>query len=218
VADIHASKQSLPYQENDNPLLSGAMKLPRFKERIVTGWQRFSSGLWRLPKGDIYDAYCADQFPKLKTFVEGGHLLTTMGMALLTGAEEASCHVLLPEGSIEVPTKPYSHEGRIGKFKGKSLILGPKITFVSEDAPVSDWQKILRAQYAHGGYFACQPNYSEFLLSLEDHKKMTNEIAAIKSEQVGELLKLSKVEMEKLLDSALAKTETAGLATAMSVV
>jgi len=73
VADIQASNKSLSHQESDNPLLSCAIKLPEFKERIVTGWQRFSSGLWRVPKGDIYGAYCADQFPKLKTFVEGGH-------------------------------------------------------------------------------------------------------------------------------------------------
>lgn len=201
MADIHASKQSPAHQENENPLLSGAIKLPEFKDRIVTGWRRFSSGHWRVPEGDIYSAYCAHQFPKLNSFVEGGHLFTTTGITLLGGAEEASCHILLPAGSVEVPKKPYSHEGQIGKFKGKSWILGPLTTFVSEDPPVSEWQKILRAQYADGGYFANQPNYSEFLLSLDDEKMTENKEAAIKSEHAGEFLNLSKAAMVKLLDS-----------------
>lgn len=199
---IHASRQSVTHQETENPLLSGAIKLPEFKERLVTGWRRFSSGLWRVPEGDICAAYCGDQFPKLRTFVEGGQLYTTMGMLFLGKGVEAHCHPLLPVGSVEVPTKPYSSEGKVGKFRGKTWTLGPQVTFVSEDPPVAEWQNILRAQYGLGGYFANQPNYSEFLLSLDDEKVTENEEAAIKREQAGDFLNPSKAEMVKLLDSS----------------
>jgi hypothetical protein len=33
--------------------------MPTFPERIVVHWRRFSSGLWRVPEGDIQAAYCA---------------------------------------------------------------------------------------------------------------------------------------------------------------
>ena len=157
MADIQASRQNVTHQENENPLLTSAIKPPEFKERIVTDWRRFADGLWRVPEGDIAAAYCGNQFPKLKTFVEGGKLFTTMGLAFLGIGVEATCHPLLPAGSVEVPKKEYSHEGEVGTFKGKSWTLGPKVIFVSEDPPVADWQKILRAQYADGGCFASQP-------------------------------------------------------------
>jgi hypothetical protein len=201
VADIHSSRQTSANQENDNPLLSSGIKLPKFEERITTRWQRFSSGLWRVPEGDITAAYCGDQFPRLKTFVHSDQLYTNMGMAFLGGGVDATCHPLLPSGTVDIGTKPYSSEGKVGTFRGKSWMLGPKVIFVSEDPPVADWQKILRAQYADGGYFASQPSYAEFLLSLAG-KKTENEKIAFKCEQKGQLLKFSKAEMSELLDSA----------------
>src|SRR5271156_3302825 len=94
------NRRTVTHEENENPLLSGTIKLPEFKERIVTGWRRFSSGLWRVPEGDIAAAYCGDQFPKLKTFIEGGKPFTTMGMAFLDVGMEATCHPLLPAESV----------------------------------------------------------------------------------------------------------------------
>jgi len=56
--------------------IGAAAQLP---ESIVTNWQRFSTGLWRVPKGDIQAAYCADTFPKIKVFMHDGHLFTNCG-------------------------------------------------------------------------------------------------------------------------------------------
>ena len=41
---------------------------PPLPPRVVTEWRRFSSGLWRVPEGDIHVAYSVDAFPKLKVF------------------------------------------------------------------------------------------------------------------------------------------------------
>jgi len=48
-------------------------------EKVFTGWQRFSSGLWRVPKGDISAAYSAETFPKIKLFSHEGGLFTNNG-------------------------------------------------------------------------------------------------------------------------------------------
>ena len=72
---------------------------------------------------------------------------------------------------------------------------------------MADWQSILRAQYADGGCFANHSSYSEFLVNLKG--KMTeNEKHAIKCEQEGELLKLSKTGMAQFLDSVPKKPES----------
>ncbi len=81
MADIHSSPQTLKNPDQANPLLQSNIKLPEFRQRIDACWGRFSSGLWGIPEGDIAAAYCADQFPKLKTFAERGQLYTNMGMS-----------------------------------------------------------------------------------------------------------------------------------------
>ena len=59
----------------NSPLLVSA-DAPALPERVVTDWRRFSSGLWRLPEGDIQAAYCADTFPKVKVFMDAARLFT----------------------------------------------------------------------------------------------------------------------------------------------
>lgn len=139
------------------------------------------------------------KFPRLKTFSEGRQLYTTMGLSFLGGAVEATCHPLFPLGSLDVPKRPYSNEGEVGVFNGKSWVLGPKVIFVSEDPPVVECQKLLRAKYADGGCFANQPSYGEFLASFEGESP--NEIAALERERAGDLLRLSKIGMAEFLDS-----------------
>ena len=39
---------------------------PPLPPRLVTDWRRFSSGLWRMPEGDIQAGFCADTFLKVK--------------------------------------------------------------------------------------------------------------------------------------------------------
>jgi len=47
--------------------------------KIMTHWRRFSSGLWRVPEGDISAAYSAESFPKIKVFTHEGKLFTNGG-------------------------------------------------------------------------------------------------------------------------------------------
>lgn len=195
MVDIHGAKQPSNETDAQSSLIADTAKLPSFREHIVTNWQRFSSGLWRVPEGDISGAYCADKFPRLKTFVDCGQIYTNLGIAHLGDSVEAICYPLLPVGFMSVPQKPYSSEGEIGMFKSKQWLLGPKVIFVSEDPPVDECRKILRAKYADGGMFASQPSYAEFLESLEGGKHTANEIIAIERERLSDLLKLSKREM-----------------------
>jgi hypothetical protein len=51
-----------------NESLLVASEAPRLPERVFTDWRRFSSGLWRVPEGDIQAASSVDAFPKLKAF------------------------------------------------------------------------------------------------------------------------------------------------------
>ena len=48
-------------------------------ERIITNWRRFSLGLWRVPRGDIADAYSASSLPKVTVFTHEGSLYTNGG-------------------------------------------------------------------------------------------------------------------------------------------
>jgi len=49
--------------------------------RIITNWRRFSSGLWRVPEGDIAAAYSANSMPKVSVFVHEGRWFTNGGCA-----------------------------------------------------------------------------------------------------------------------------------------
>jgi hypothetical protein len=50
--------------------------------RIVTPWQRFSCGLWRVPEGDISGAYSADTMPRVKTLGIGAAVIIWMAANL----------------------------------------------------------------------------------------------------------------------------------------
>lgn len=75
----------------NSPLLvsTDASVLP---ERVVTDWRRFSSGLWRLPEGDIQAAYCADTFPKVKTCMHAGRLRVRWAETRHRGRERRNHH------------------------------------------------------------------------------------------------------------------------------
>src|SRR3954469_23537035 len=70
------SERKVKYMSDQLSILSEA---PIWREKVVTGWRRFSSGLWRVPEGDIQSAYCADTFPKVKIFTHDGHPFANYG-------------------------------------------------------------------------------------------------------------------------------------------
>jgi hypothetical protein len=133
--------------------------------RIVADWRRFSCGLWRLPRGDISAAYCADVFPRLKVFTHDGRLFTNGGShfgRVIGGL--ADCFPLIPLHEYHGPESvQYSYEGAMGRYQGRQWRLGPKMIFESNDPAVAEWEWILRVLYADGGYFASGVTYREFL-------------------------------------------------------
>jgi hypothetical protein len=61
----------------------------------TTHWWRFSSGLWRVPEGDIAAAYCADTFPKIRVFTHEGRSFTNCGCTYSKYfAAEVNCYPL----------------------------------------------------------------------------------------------------------------------------
>jgi len=134
-------------------------------ERIVTHWKRFACGLWRLSQGDISAAYCADTFPKLKTFVHEGHLYANCGCLFSTAMHSfVTAYPLIPPEEYHGPERvKYSYEGEEGTYKNQRWRLGPKVIFESSDLTVKEWTSILRIFYADGGFFATGVTYHEFL-------------------------------------------------------
>ena len=147
--------------------------------RIVTDWKRFSSGLWRIPEGDIAAAYCADVLPRLKVFGHEGRLFTNGGSHFGGPIRSAAdCYPLVPfkEYSGRDSVK-YSYEGREGTYRGSKWRLGPKVIFESTDPTVPDWIWLFRVLYADGGFFAHGVSYAEFL-GTRVHPESPNERAA----------------------------------------
>ena len=110
--------------------------------RIVTHWRRFSSGLWRVPEGDIAAAYCADTFPKIKVFTHEGRLFTNCGCNYSKYlAAEVNCYPLIPPDEYRgAENVPYSYEGREAAYKGRVFKLGAKVLFVASDPTLEEWR------------------------------------------------------------------------------
>ena len=170
--------------------------------KIVTHWRRFSSGLWRVPEGDISAAYCAESFPKIKVFSHEGKLFTNGG-GHFSGpvAAGADCYLLIPANEYRGPEpRRYTYEGREACFRGEVFKLGPKVVFIATDASVEEWRQMFRVMYADGGWFARHSNYGLFL---NEHSRLPlsdNARAALRLELTGDLLAHSKQEMQRFLD------------------
>src|SRR4051812_11649229 len=97
--------------------------------RIITHWKRFACGLWRLPRGDIAVAYCADIFPKLKVFTHEGRLFTSAGNCFTGVVQTTSCcyALITPHEYTGPQSVRYSYEGKEGQYSGRKWRLGPKI-------------------------------------------------------------------------------------------
>ena len=180
--------------------LAAPAGIKRWPERIVAEWRRFSCGLWRIAEGDISAAYCADTFPRLKTFSEEGHLFTTCGCFGRSLRMQADCYPLLPfDGSPLPKEQPFTYEGRIGACGGMKVVLGPKVVFASTEPTVEEWRDISRAQYADGGWFASQATYGDFLSSLPPAQS-ENERIAVEREMNSSRSCHSKIEMRNSME------------------
>lgn len=132
--------------------------------RIVTSWRRFSCGLWRMPQGDISEAYSAEIMPRVKVFTHDGRLYTSGGSSSKWVLAEAYAHALIHPDEYQGPeTAPYSYEGRTVTHRGKTYRLGPKTLFVSTDPTIDEWRHLCHVLYADGGYFASGCTYMEFV-------------------------------------------------------
>jgi hypothetical protein len=151
-------------------------------EQIVTNWRRFSSGLWRVPEGDISAAYSAECFPKVKTFINEGRLFTNCG-GCFGGPilAEMNCYRLIPTDEYCGPgPRRYTYEGREAAYSGQVFLLGPKVVFAASDPTVEEWRRLLRVLYADGGMFATGCTYSEFLANRFDPRSVNGRAAHFK--------------------------------------
>lgn len=134
-------------------------------ERIITNWRRFSMGLWRVPRGDINNAYSASTMPKVSVFTHAGRLFTNGGSSFSKSVHtEVNAFPLIPADEYQgAESVPYSYEGREVTYKGKPFRLGAKVLFVSSDPTIEEWRRLLRSLFADGGLFASGCTYPEFL-------------------------------------------------------
>jgi len=108
--------------------------------RIVTHWRRFSSGLWRVPEGDIAAAYSASTMPKVTAFTHEGRLYTNGGcnISKWLHAEADGYPLIVADQYSGAENVPYSYEGREVACRGKVFRLGAKIIFVASDPTVEE--------------------------------------------------------------------------------
>jgi hypothetical protein len=185
--------------------------------RFVVSWRRFSCGLWRVPEGDISDAYSADTMPRVKVFShEGRHYTNGGGHSKWLLAEANGYPLIHPDAYRGPDSVPYSYEGRTVAHKGKSYRLGPKAVFVASDPTVEEWRHLCRVLYADGGYFASGCTYTEFVDGRVDPDSVNAREARFKElaecgakavprtqEEMGRLLAVEVVSQPQQFDLAL---------------
>lgn len=199
-----SKEQSAPALAIDLPFqkLAGPVGINRWPKRITTEWRRFSCGLWGIPEGDISAAYCADTFPRLKAFSEGGQLFTNCGSCGGSLRMEADCYPCLPFDGSPLPREErFTYEGRTGLYKGKQVVLGSRVIFASTEPTTEEWRSHLQVLYAEGGWFARQATYGDFLSALSPARS-ENERLAIEREMSSARSSFSKMEMENSLKQA----------------
>jgi hypothetical protein len=198
------SEETLPLASPSTVAETPAHEGRQSPDNIVTHWRRFSSGLWRVPEGDISAAYSAESFPKIKVFTHEGKLFTNGG-GHFSGpvSAGADCYLLIPANEYHGPEpRRYTYEGREACFRGEVFRLGPKVVFVATDAKVEEWRQMFRTMYADGGWFARHSTYGLFLNEDSRLTLSENARAALALELTGDLLGHSKQEMQRLLDDA----------------
>jgi hypothetical protein len=150
--------------------------------RIVTHWRRFSMGLWRVPRGDIADAYSASSLPKVAVFTHEGRLYTNGGcnFSKWLHAEVDGYPLIIADEYRRAESVPYSYEGREVAYRSKVFRLGAKIIFVASDPTVEEWRQSARVLYGEGGMFAADCTYAEFIGNRFDPKSENGRAARLK--------------------------------------
>jgi len=128
-------------------------------------WRMLSSGLWRVPEGDIHAAYSAESFPRVAVFSHESRLFTNCAVHFYGAVHaEADCYPLIPADEYRGPAAcQYTYEGRESAYRGQAFLLGPKVVLKASDPTVKEWRRLLCVHYADGGMFAAGCTYLEFL-------------------------------------------------------
>ena len=172
--------------------------------RIEVNGRRFSSGLWRVPEGDISAAYCAETFPKVKVFTHEGRLYTNCGSCYSKWVRvQVDAYPLIRPDEYNGPEpRQFTHEGREAKYDGRVFRLGPKVVFAANDPSVEEWRRLARVLFADGGMFASRCTYAEFLDERFDPESENGRAARAKelAEWNDGRMPETQEEMRKLLD------------------
>ena len=187
--------------KNMLPLISATSVA--FPDAVVVHWRRFSSGLWRLPEGDIQAAYCADTFPKIRVFMHEGQRFTNCGGHSLGPVRAAAdCYPLIAADEYHGPEPmQYTYEGREAAYQSQIFKLGRKVVFSASDPTIAEWKQLLRVLYADGGMFAHGVTYHEFLEQrISPHSENERDAYRIEVAQCGSgSMPRTQAEMKHLL-------------------
>jgi len=182
-------------------------------ECITVNWRRLSSGLCRVPEGDIHAAYSAESFPRVAVFTHEGRLFTNCGVHYHGPVHaEANCYPLIPQDEYRGPEpRQYTYEGREAVYRSQVFRLGPKVVFEATDPTVEEWAQLFRALYADGGMIAARLTYLDFLnqrFSPNSNNEQTARQAELAAFGEGSMPRTQQ-EMRRLLERA-ATTASAG--------
>jgi hypothetical protein len=173
-------------------------------ERIITNWRRFSLGLWRVPRGDIANAYSASSLPKITVFTHEGRLYTNGGcnFSKWLHAEVNGYPLIHADDYRGAESVPYSYEGEEVAYRGKIFRLGSKVLFVASDPTIEEWRQSARVLYGDGGMFATDCTYAEFLGDRFDPQSENGRTARLKelAECGARQMPCTQEEMRRLLD------------------
>lgn len=139
-------------------------------------------GLWRVPRGDIADAYSASSLPKVSVFIHEGRLYTNCGCncAKWLHAEVNGYPLIAADEYHGAESVPYSYEGHEVAYRGKVFRLGAKVLFVASDPTIEEWRQSARVLYGEGGIFAADCTYTEFLGNRFDPQSANGRAARFK--------------------------------------
>ena len=196
-----------------NPTLVLSTAPSAWPECVTVNWRRLSSGLWRVPEGDIHGAYSAESFPRVAVFAHEGRLFTSCGIHYYGSIHaEADCYPLIPQDEYRGPDpRQYTYQGREAVYRSEVFRLGPKVVFKASDPTVEEWKTLFRALYADGGMFAARLTYLDFLnqkFSPNSNNEQTARQAELAAFGEGSMPRTPQ-EMRRLLERA-ATTASAG--------
>lgn len=167
---------------------------------ILVPWRRLAGGLWRVPKGDIADAYSADQLPRVRTFQHEGTTFTCLSLSGRAFQLTARCYSLIAPADYHGPEPAgRSYEGREVLFRKQPQRLGAPVTFVASDPTVDEWRGLFRVLYADGGMFASGKTYAQLL------DQWAHSIHATPNEQAAARLELATGDLPNTQDEMKAR-------------